>query len=54
MTESQSGRITGRQAQIRITAGSAVDQIEKWKIPVVKMLGETMEMARAREMATAL
>ena len=48
------GRMTGRQAQMRATAGSTVDQIAKVRRPPVKREAEERVIARARETATPL
>ena len=52
--EMKSGRMTGRQAQMRATVGSAVDQTANWIMPLLKTLGDARLAARAMETATPL
>ena len=53
-TAMKRGRMQGRQAQIRMVAGSTVDHRAKRKIPLEKIPGAAMETARAMDIATAL
>ena len=52
--EIKRGRMTGRQAQMRMTAGSVVDQSAKIRTPCVKRFGLARLTARAMLTATPL